>query len=154
VAHEAVRPVLDGVEPEQVVLEQRAGTEREAAQQGRGQEPLAAACVGRGVHRQRQEPEQHQLLGLLVRGQRVERERRREQRPDREGQDRSVHRQALEPGAAARQPDQVDDQRQRQEQLRREDGDEAGGRDGGEQRELRAVQVQRVSPRSSPLPGA
>jgi hypothetical protein len=140
-AQEAARPLVQGVEAQEVVLEQRARREDDAAEQGGVHHALASLLGAQGVHPEIEEHEEDELLGALVRGDGIRGEGGRKQGPHGEGQDRRVEGQVLEPGPALDDTDQVDGHGQGQRDLRGEDRDEAGGRDGGGEAELQPLQA-------------
>jgi hypothetical protein len=146
--------VEKGVEAEEVVLEQHACGQGEAAQERGVEDPLAVALRRERLHGQVEEREQHELLRVLVRGQRIGREGGGEQRPDGEGEDGPVQGAALQLRAPAGQAHEEDDYGQgKADALRGEDGNRAGGRDGGHEAELQPVQAAQLRPRRS-LPRA
>ena len=154
VAEEAVGTVDEGVEAEEVVLEQHPRGEGEAAEESGVEDPLAVVLGSERLDGEIEQGEEDELLRAVVGGQRVRREGRGEQRPHREGEDRPIQGASLQARASAREAhEEHEDGEGKPDALRREDGDRAGGRDGGHEAELQPVEAAQLRPRRS-LPRA
>jgi hypothetical protein len=154
VAEEAVRAVEERVVAEEVVLEEDARGQGEPAQEGGVENTLAVPLRRERLHREIEEGEEHELLRAVVRREGIRGEGGGEQGPHREGEDGPVEGTALQARAAAQEPHQEDEHGQGEpDALGGEDGDGAGGRDGGHEAELHPVEAAQLRPRRS-LPRA
>ncbi len=143
VAQEAGRPPIQPVVAEEQVLRHHEAREGETAQERRVQDALAVARAGQHLHREVEEGVEQELLGVLVRADRILGERRGEQRPHDEGQERRVERGCGRACArrVTRRATSTPTDRTRSS-LAREDRDGNRGREGGEERELGPLEVQ------------